>query len=274
MTLELGHQSEIEVARKLANEVDAERLTRLDKMLIAEQREQGFVDLRPREGSSYLVRENRHLMIGRAKCLQRYGLATEAEPGRWVISGRAEATLRELGERGDIIKTMHRALADHGLAEERGTSQYLPHCSQLTEPVIGRVIGKGLAGDEMGERVYLVVDGVDSRVHHLEFADTARVEDVRRGMIIEAAPLAARPRAADLNIADVTDEAGIYRPSAHMERAAAQIERIGGDPEAFVRSHVRRLEALRRAGPGMWNGSTPIHGAFPPASVSVGCATT
>jgi hypothetical protein len=28
----------------------------------------------------------------------------------------------------------------------------------------------------------------------------------------------------------------------------ASIDRIGGDPEAFVRSHVRRLEALRRAG--------------------------
>jgi Protein of unknown function (DUF3363) len=46
----------------------------------------------------------------------------------------------------------------------------------------------------------------------------------------------------------MTDEAGIYRPSAHMERAREQIERIGGDPEAFVRSHIRRLEALRRAG--------------------------
>jgi hypothetical protein len=34
----------------------------------------------------------------------------------------------------------------------------------------------------------------------------------------------------------------------HLERARAAIDRVGGDPEAFVRSHVRRLEALRRAG--------------------------
>jgi type IV secretory pathway VirD2 relaxase len=248
VTLELGHQSEIEVARKLASDVDAERLTRLDKMLIAEQRDQGIIDLRPGEGSSYLVRENRHLMIGRAKRLERYGLATEVEPGRWVVSGKAEATLKELGERGDIIKTMHRALTDHGLAEKRGVSRYVPHGSQTTEPVIGRVLAKGLAGDEMGERVYLVVDGMDGRVHHLEFADPARIDEVRQGMIVEAAPLAARPRAADLNIADMTDEAGVYRPSAHLERARQGIARIGGDPEAFVRSHVRRLEALRRAG--------------------------
>src|SRR5208283_2152795 len=143
VTLELGHQSEIEVARKLASEVDAERLTRLDKMLIAEQRDQGVIDLRPGEGSSYLVRENRHLMISRAKRLEHYGLATKAEPGRWVISGEAEAALKELGERGDIIKTMHQALTGHGLAEERGVSQYVPHGDRLTEPVIGCVIGKG-----------------------------------------------------------------------------------------------------------------------------------
>ena len=37
-----------------------------------------------------------------------------------------------------------------------------------------------------------------------------------------------------------------FKFSVHKRRTA--IDRIGGDPEAFVRSHVRRLEALRRAG--------------------------
>jgi Protein of unknown function (DUF3363) len=56
------------------------------------------------------------------------------------------------------------------------------------------------------------------------------------------------PRAADRNILDVAGQGGVYRPSEHLERARTAIDRIGGDPEAFVRSHVRRLEALRRAG--------------------------
>jgi hypothetical protein len=201
------------------------------------------------------VQPDRHLMIGRAKRLERYGLASDVDTGRWVVSEKAEATLKELGERGDIIKTLHRVLTDHGLAEERGVSQYVPRGDRLTEPVVGRGLAKGLAGDEMGERVYLVVDGVDGRVHYTEFADPGRIDEVRRGMIIEAAPLAPRPRAADLNIADLTDDTGIYRPSAHLERARQGIERIGGDPEAFVRSHVRRLEALRRAGHVEWLGA-------------------
>jgi hypothetical protein len=33
-----------------------------------------------------------------------------------------------------------------------------------------------------------------------------------------------------------------------LERIRDQFVREGKDPEAFVRSHVRRLEALRRAG--------------------------
>jgi type IV secretory pathway VirD2 relaxase len=249
VTLELGHQSEIEVARKLATEVDAERLTRLDRMLLAEQRDQGVVDLRPGEGSSYPIRENRHLLISRAKRLERYGLVTETEPGRWVVSDKAEMALKQLGERSDIIKTMHRALADHGLAEARGADQYLLHGDRSGERIVGHVIEKGLAGDEMGERVYVIVDGVDGRVHHVEFADSNHVEGIRTGTIVEAKPVVAEPRAADRNISIVAEgDGGVYRPSHHLDRIRDSFERQGKDPDAFVRFHVRRLEALRRAG--------------------------
>jgi type IV secretory pathway VirD2 relaxase len=249
VTLELGHQSEVELRTKLGNEVEAERLTRLDKMLIAEQHEQGVIDLRPGEGASYLVRENRNLMIGRVRRLERYGLANEVEPGRWIVSDRAESTLKELGERNDVIKTMHRGLVDHGLADERGVAQYVRHGETVDEKVVGRVLAKGLAGDEMGERVYLVVDGVDGRVHHVEFADPGRIEEVRRDVIVEAAPAVSGPRPADRNIAANTEEgSGLYQPSRHLERIRDSFERQGKDPDAFVRSHVRRLEALRRAG--------------------------
>ncbi len=108
VTLELGHQSEIELQTKLRSEVEAERWTRHDKMLQTEQREQGIIDLRPGEGATYLVHENRGLMIGRVKHLERYGLANEVEPGRWGVSDRAEGSLTELSERNDVIKTVIR----------------------------------------------------------------------------------------------------------------------------------------------------------------------
>jgi type IV secretory pathway VirD2 relaxase len=247
VTRELGRQTELEVTKQLEREVDADRFTRLDRMLIAEQQGKEFSDLRPDQDMRDTFRQSRALLIERARKLEHMGLATEIETGKWIVSPKAEPTLRELGERGDIIKTMHRALEREGLAEDRHPGGYVLHRENTTERIVGRVLDKGLGGDEMGERVRLVIDGVDGRVHHIEM-DAARAEEVGRGMIVAAGSAPSGPRAADRNIIDVAGEGGVYRPSEHLERARAAIDRLGGDPEAFVRSHVRRLEALRRAG--------------------------
>jgi hypothetical protein len=193
------------------------------------------------------LRQNRALLIRRARKLERMDLAAEVEPGRWTVSPRAEPVLRDLGERGDIIKTMHRALDREGLADARSVAGYILHHEEMTTPIVGRVLDKGLAGDELGERVRLVVDGVDGHVHHLEM-DTARAENIQRGMIVTAGAAEAGPRASDRNILAMAGEERIYRPAAHLEQAVGTVGRIGGDPAAYVRSHVRRLEALRRAG--------------------------
>ncbi|WP_298311455.1 DUF3363 domain-containing protein, partial [Reyranella sp.] len=248
LTRELGRQTEQDVSRGLEREVDADRFTRLDRMLLAEQRSRNeFADLRPDRDVLESLRLNRALLIQRARKLERMGLAAEVEPGRWTVSSKAEFVLRELGERGDIIKTMHRALDREGLAGTRSVVGYVLHREKMSEPIVGRVLDKGLAGDEMGERVRLVVDGVDGRVHHIEM-DPARAEDIHRGMIVAAGAGEAGPRASDRNILAVAGQEGIYRPATHLEQAVGTVERLGGDPAAYVRSHVRRLEALRRAG--------------------------
>jgi hypothetical protein len=68
-------------------------------------------------------------------------------------------------------------------------------------------------------------------------------------MIVEAAPAVSRPRRSDRNIAIVAEDgADIYKPSRHVDLIRDSLERQGKEPEAFVRFHLRRLEALRRAG--------------------------
>ncbi|WP_265518223.1 DUF3363 domain-containing protein [Nitratireductor luteus] len=250
LTLELGPQSEREVAQKLAREVDADRLTRLDRMLIAEQRDQGLIDLNPNASDSFTLRANRYLLIDRVRKLERMGLAEEIEPGQWSLSDNAEKTLRDFGIRNDIIKTMHRAVKAHNLSEERSPGSYAMHGASIKDSIIGRVLAKGLAGDEMSDRLHVVIDGVDGRVHYVEMAGAAKLNDIGKGHIVALEPVQAKtePRPADINIRDAADESGLYRPSRHREQARDKIERMGGDPDAFVRSHVRRLEALRRAG--------------------------
>jgi hypothetical protein len=73
--------------------------TRLDMMLLIENRDQGVMDLRPGEGVSCLVRENRDLTIGRVRRLERYGLARAIEPGRWTLTVDAAGPPRDLAQR-------------------------------------------------------------------------------------------------------------------------------------------------------------------------------
>lgn len=248
VTLELGRQTEREISRRLETEVHAERFTRLDRMLIAEQDTGSeFADLRPDKDMRVMFRKSRALLIDRARHLERMGLATEMTPGQWIISPDAEGTLRDLATRNDIIKTMHRAVDDAGIANKRSGSRYVMHGAQLTESVTGRVLSKGLGSDELGERMHLVIDGVDGRIHHME-VDAARADDIKGGMIIEAIPPPSTPRAADRNILAVTDTNGVYSPSEHLEVARAQAKELRTNPEMFVKAHVRRLEVLRRAG--------------------------
>lgn len=240
VTIELGHQTEQEISRQLEHEIGADRFTRLDKMLIAEQQHNDeFTDLRPDKDLGEMFRKNRALMIDRARKLERMGLATETQRGLWKISPIAEQTLREIGTRGDIIKTMHEALERNHIVRDRDLSRMTLHGETVEQRVVGRVLSKGLGSDEMGDRVQLVIDGVDGRIHHIEL-DAARAEDIRRKEIIEIIPARIQPRVADRNIMDLTDERGIYQPSKHIEFAAERIDRIGGDPHAFVREALRR----------------------------------
>jgi type IV secretory pathway VirD2 relaxase len=248
VTLELGPQTLQELTAKLAHEVSAERLTRLDQTLIDQQTRAGLVDLRPGQDPSIQVRQNRALLLGRMRTLERLGLATETGVGQWRLADGLKQTLDDLGAYNDSLETIHRALAARGLAQARWPGQYVVEPGSVGQDIVGRVLDKGLAGDGLGDKVYLIVDGLDGRVHHLTTSASTEFERARPGHVLEVSPRAPEPRASDRNIVEAAGESGVYRPSAHLDRARRAIERRGGDTEAFVGSHVRRLEALRRAG--------------------------
>ena len=105
-------------------------------------------------------RLRRSLLIGRLQQLGQMGLAHEATPSVWKIDSRAEQTLRDLGERGDIIRTMQRAFG----TERRHFAFF--DSAAAAQPVVGRIAAKGLA-DELQDRGYLIVDGLEGRAHHV-----------------------------------------------------------------------------------------------------------
>jgi type IV secretory pathway VirD2 relaxase len=126
-----------------------------------------------------------------------------------VLSDQLEPTLRELGERGDIIKAINRALSARG--QERDLSSYVLHAEKPSAPVVGRVIEKRLA-DELGDRISLVIDALDGRVHHVMLPDAASTEHANLGAIVEVGRSPSQ-RPADRTIADVARGTGEYQPS-------------------------------------------------------------
>ncbi len=183
LTLELGPRSDREIRHSLENQVEAERWTRLDRVLARDAAAHAsVVDLRPEPGQS---QENFYgTKIGRMRKLEALGLARPLGPTQWSLSENAEDVLRELGERNDIIKRIHRELTEKGW--ERGASDFVLHGEgePVPAPVIGRLVARGL-DDELQGSAYVVIDGVDGRAHHIRLPHLDAAGDSAPGSIVE-----------------------------------------------------------------------------------------
>ena len=180
ITQELGPRTDQEIRQTLERRIDSERWTNLDRQLCRDADRTGVIDMAPHADRQ--PDEFHALKVGRLRKLESLGLADQIGPGQWVLSENAETTLRELGERGDIIKRIHRGLTERGI--ERGTANYVLAGESLDVPVIGRLVDRGL-DDELKGTAYAVVDGVDGRTHHIKLPDLDAAGDSAPGSIIE-----------------------------------------------------------------------------------------
>jgi type IV secretory pathway VirD2 relaxase len=136
-------------------------LTSIDRRLLRDRDDEGLVAATDRDNFQQALR------MGRLRKLQRLGLADEQRPGQWRLADDLEDTLRRMGERGDIIKTLHREMAEKTIA--RSPADYAIHdpADLSAQPIIGRVLARGLS-DELHDRHYLIIDGLDGRAHYID----------------------------------------------------------------------------------------------------------
>jgi len=180
ITQELGPRTDHDIHRTLESQIEAERWTQLDRQLVRDAGKFGIVDLAPPAGRQ--PDEFHALKVGRLRTLEILGVAGQVGHAQWFIKPEAETVLRELGERGDIIKRMHRALTERGI--ERGSASYVLAGESLDVPVIGRLIERGL-DDKLRGSAYAVVDGVDGRTHHIKLPHLDAAGDSPPGSIVE-----------------------------------------------------------------------------------------
>lgn len=237
-TLELGPITQIDVAKKLAEEIPKERFTKLDRDLLDKSVNQ-IVDVTANlaEGMNWQTRFEK----GRVKTLAKLGLAEKVGFGKWRLDDNLEHTLRRLGDRGDIIKAYHGVLKQSSLERSSYSDPVYDPAASLAKPVTGRVVSKGVL-DDVNDRAYIVVDTVHGEAIFVETGRAENTADLEAGMIVKAGPQSSSPKQSDYTIADIASKrGGIYSPSAHeMSDPSAQ--------EEFIKAHVRRLEAMRRKG--------------------------
>lgn len=180
VTQELGPRNDQEIRRMLDRQIEAERWTQLDRQLQKDADRNGIIDVGPapdKPPDEYLT-----LKVGRLRKLESFGLATEIGPGQWIMVEEAEPTLRGLGERGDIIKRMHRSLTAHGL--DRESAGFVLSAEEIDSPIIGKLLERGLHDEVIG-LAYAIVDGIDGRTHHIRFHDLEATGDCAPGSIVE-----------------------------------------------------------------------------------------
>ena len=234
VSLDFGPRSDVEIENRLRREVEQERLTGIDHRLIRDIDDTGLVAATDRDAFQQSLR------VGRLRKLKRLVLADELRPGQWRLEEGLEDTLRRMGERSDIIKTMHREMVGRSIARSPGDYTILDPGDPTAKPVIGRVVARGLS-DELKDRHYLIVDGMDGRTHYVDIGRGEATEPKPDGSIVRVTPKTIEPRRVDRTVAEVAAaNDGRYTIDLHLKH----------DPratEAYAETHVRRLEVIRRA---------------------------
>ena len=217
LTRELGLKSELEVRREQERELDAQRVTRVDKAI--RQRihpHTNLIDLRAGSQTNTFPPHgdlNRHVLMGRMKHLETMRLVRPHDDakGVWFVHPEAFDRLEQMHARQQLTNELHGAMKRAGidrpirLGEERSPdsveSDDAADGRQRPKRIIGRVIGKRLAGDEGmdanrrdGGKVRLIIDGTDGYVRAIETGlDTRAGEAAKIGSIVEVGPPRLRP---------------------------------------------------------------------------------
>ena len=231
VSLDLGPRTDLEVEERLRHDVSQERLTAIDRRLTRAMDADRMVSSADRDPFQQSLR------AGRLKTLEQLGLADDRGGGRWQLADGLEETLCRMGERGNIIRTMQRELSAR-LPDRAAADQVIEDSSEM-QPIVGRVVARGLA-DELHDRHYLIVDGVDGRSHYIGIGNGDAVKHLREDAIIRVVGSPRGVREVDRTIVAVASaNDGHYTIDAHLRF----------DPnasEAFAETHVRRLEAMRK----------------------------
>jgi len=257
----LGLRTELEIRNGITKEIGREAFTSIDRDLkrIAAKSRDNTVDVRFSSGAERSFNEfRRAVRTQRLKFLEAMQLAQEERPGVWKLRDDFETTLRELGVRNDIIKTMHRSLSTGNNQEKHIIDPRGPERKNIT----GVVLDKGIS-DELNDRKYLVISATDNRMYYVPLSKNSETPgmEARAGSIVTVSVKSHEKEllASDRKIMEIAaGNDGIYSLETHRGRINRYRLPEGVTAEKYLENYIKRLKALesrgiiKRAGEGAW----------------------
>ncbi|HLZ41702.1 MAG TPA: DUF3363 domain-containing protein [Candidatus Sulfotelmatobacter sp.] len=162
-TMELGYRTERDALEGYRREVQQLRFTGLDRIIqrFGSRDSNYFTVRREPVGETPFARVHEHHVEARLMKLEQIGLAAKTGRHTWLVRGDFEDILRTLQRTNDRQKMLARHAAL--VSDERLPLQVTPVPGMSV--LEGRVLGHG--HDEGADRPYLLLEGVDGRIHLL-----------------------------------------------------------------------------------------------------------
>jgi type IV secretory pathway VirD2 relaxase len=174
LTRDLGLQTAEELEAKLDAQISERRVTSMDRVLAGQAREHGDVDLAR-------VTRHKHHYQKRLTALRTAGLAAHVGGTRWQVSDDLIQSLDGLERRDQVARRIEEAVRDKGL--ERASA--MPDEEERSpRKITGRLLTIARA-DEMSDRAYAIIDGMDGRAHHVELG-SRYTQGLKAGDIVSA----------------------------------------------------------------------------------------
>jgi type IV secretory pathway VirD2 relaxase len=175
VSLDLGPVTGTERARSLLLEVEAERVTSLDRRLLREMDEAGAITI----ASENMVEHS--LLTARLHKLGALGLASPLTGGRWRVAEDLEDTLHTLDDCARMARILKQRMAAAGLV--RAPTEQVVHHPDASLDIAGRLVTRGLVSG-VPERQYWIVDAVDGRSHYVETVKNGSAQSVRDDAVV------------------------------------------------------------------------------------------
>jgi type IV secretory pathway VirD2 relaxase len=243
LTSELGPRLAHDVERQLDREVAQERLTSLDHRLARALAPDQSTDLRRLAAVS--GPSIRRRLVGRLQALEAMQLAARKGKGAWQLAANWQEALRDLGERGDIIKRIHRALGDGG-----DPARYRVFDGAAERPPLEGVVRRKGLHDELRGDVFAIVETPRGDAAYVRLDAPAAASVVEGSIVNVAVERQSWAKPMDRVLVQVAREGGgVYDPAAHLDALRRRPLVVAGKsvrPEDVVEANVRRLSRLER----------------------------